>query len=245
MRMSEAIARQIEEQVQQGQLLPDEMLPSENELMKQFGVGRNTIREALRMLEASGLVKIKQGARGGTIITSMSNEFVSDFLAKAFRLGGVSGESFHGFRIAIEPSIAETVASKEGGVNVEILAQMELKIAEAKALYESNEPTVLVNMDFHVLLAEATENMMFIVLLRTLRAGLTRVAPATKEGFRVETIEYHEKILQAVKNGNPAEARELMYRHLVQIGEVVKADGFNDVTGSSARQGGSGKSPSK
>jgi GntR family transcriptional regulator, transcriptional repressor for pyruvate dehydrogenase complex len=226
MRMSEAIARQIEEQVQRGQLQPDEMLPSENELMKQFGVGRNTVREALRILEASGLVKIRQGARGGAIITSMSNEFVSDFLAKAFRLGGVSGASFHSFRIAIEPSIAGIVASRAEEVNGEILARMESKIAEARALHASNEPTAFANMDFHVLLADATENMMFIVLLRTLRAGLARVAPVSKEGFRLETIEYHERILQALKDRDPAKARELMYGHLIQIGEVVKSDGF-------------------
>ena len=208
LRMSEAIARQIEERVHQGLLRPDEMLPSENELMKQFGVGRNTVREALRMLEASGLVRIKQGARGGAIITRMSNEFVSDFLTKAFQLGGVSGEAFHSFRIAIEPSIAEFVAAKDH-IDPEILSRMEHELSEARALLESNKPTVLANMDFHVLLAEATENMMFIVLLRTLRAGLTTVAPAAKERFRSETIDYHERILQAIKIRDPAKARDI------------------------------------
>jgi GntR family transcriptional repressor for pyruvate dehydrogenase complex len=203
------------------------MLSSENELMKQFGVGRNTVREALRMLEASGLIKIKQGARGGAVITRMSNEFVSDFLTKAFQLGGVSGEAFHAFRIAIEPSIAEIVAAKDH-VDPEILSRMEDDLSEARSLFEANEPTVLANMDFHVLLAEATENMMFIVLLRTLRAGLTTLAPAAKERYRVETIEYHEKILQAIKNRDPQGARDLMYRHLIQIGEVVKTDDFAD-----------------
>lgn len=230
LRMSEAIARQIEEQIHRGQLQPDEMLPSENDLMKQFGVGRNTLREALRMLEASGLLRIKQGARGGAIITHMSNEFVSDFLVKAFRLGGLSGRAFHDFRSAIEPSIAEMVAGREE-VDSTILARMEDSITEAKDLFGSNEPTVCANMDFHVALAEATQNMMFTVILRTLRAGLTTVAPLTKERFRGETIEYHERILQAVKNREPARARDLMCAHLVEIGEVVKADDFTNGEG--------------
>lgn len=201
------------------------MLPPENDLMRQFGVGRNTVREALRMLEASGLVRIKRGGQGGAIITHMSNEFVSDFLAKAFRLGGVSGRAFHDFRMAVEPSIAETVAGREEVSGV-ILAHMEESIADAKRLLRSDEPTVCTNMDFHVLLAEATRNMMFIVLLRTLRAGLTTVAPMTKERFRGESIEYHERILQAVKNREPALARDLMHAHLLQAGEVVNADDF-------------------
>lgn len=230
LRMSEAIARQIEEQVHQGQLQPDEMLPSENELMKQFGVGRNTVREALRMLEASGLVKMRQGSRGGAFIRRMSNEFVSDFLIKAFRLGKVSGRDFHNFRMVIEPSVAEMVAAK-ADVDAQIFSQMEGKISEAKTLLELNEPTAYANMDFHVLLAEATGNMMFIVLLRTLRAGMARVAPTTEEKFRPETIEYHEKILGAVKDRDPARARELMYLHLVQTGEAVKADDFTKSEG--------------
>jgi len=193
--------------------------------MKQFGVGRNTVREALRMLEASGLVRIKRGGQGGAMITHMSNEFVSDFLAKAFRLGGVSGRAFHDFRMAVEPSIAEMVAGGEE-VSGALLAQMEESIVDAKSLLRSDEPTVCTNMDFHVLLAEATGNMMFIVLLRTLRAGLTTVAPMTKERFRGESIEYHERILQAVKNREPGLARDLMHAHLLQAGEVVNDDDF-------------------
>lgn len=224
-RMSEAIARQIEEQVHGGRLRPEEMLPSENELMKQFGVGRNTVREALRMLEATGLVRIKQGARGGAMISRVSNEFVSDFLKKAFRLGGVSGEEFHAFRLALEPSIAEIVAARPS-IDPEIISRMERKISEAQALHELKETTVLANMDFHVCLAEATENMMFIVLMTTMRAGLTAVAPLTKERFRSESIEYHKRILTAIKNRDPEKAKELMQSHLLQIGEVVRTDDF-------------------
>jgi DNA-binding GntR family transcriptional regulator len=65
-------------------------------------------------------------------------------------------------------------------------------------------------------------------LLRTLREGLTTVAPPAKERFRSETIDYHERILEAIKQGDPARARDLMYRHLVQIGEVVKSDDFGE-----------------
>jgi GntR family transcriptional regulator, transcriptional repressor for pyruvate dehydrogenase complex len=225
LRMSEAVARQIEKQIHRGGLKPDEMLPPENDLVKQFGVGRNTVREAMRILEASGLVRIKRGGQGGAIITHMSTEFVSDFLSKAFRLGGVSGAAFHDFRMAIEPSVAEIVAGREE-VDPVLIARMEETIAEAKGLLKLNEPTVCANMDFHVFLAEATENMMFTVLLRTLRTGIGKVAPVSKERFRGESIEYHERILDAVRNQEPALAKELMYAHLLQAGQVVNADDF-------------------
>jgi GntR family transcriptional regulator, transcriptional repressor for pyruvate dehydrogenase complex len=225
LRMSEAVARQIEEQIHRGTLKPDEMLPSENDLMKHFRVGRNTVREAMRILEASGLVRIKRGGQGGAIITHMSSEFVSGFLSKAFRLGGVSVRAFHDFRVAIEPSVAEMAAGREE-VNPVLLTRMEESIAEARGLLRSNKPTVCTNMDFHVLLAEATANMMFAVLLKTLRMGIGTVIPTSKERFRCESIEYHEQILHAVRNQEPVRAKKLMHAHLLQAGQVVSADGF-------------------
>jgi GntR family transcriptional repressor for pyruvate dehydrogenase complex len=221
--MPEAIARQIEKQICLGRLRPDEKLPSENQLMKEFGAARNTVREALRILQALGLITIKRGSRGGPTVTRMSNEFVSDFLIKALSLGGVSGEAFHTFRVAIEPSIAEIVAEKET-IDPGIMSQLERKISEARTLYESGEATLLTNMDFHVLLADATENVIFIVISRTLRAGLMAVRPPTQELFHAETIDYHEKILQAIKEHNPARARALMHDHLIEIGQVVRPD---------------------
>src|SRR4030043_821332 len=112
-RMPEAIGRQIEEKFFLDQLKAGQTLPPEKELMKQFGVGRNTMREALRILEHSGLIKVKQGSRGGPVITKLTNEFVSDFLTKALRLGGVTPNHLSQFRLAIEPSIAEMLASKK------------------------------------------------------------------------------------------------------------------------------------
>ena len=225
MRMPEAIAQQIEEQIYRGQLLPDEMLPSESALMKEFGVGRNTVREALRMLEASGLVSVRQGSHGGAIIKGFTAEFVSDFLIKAFRLGGISAEAFHEFRLAIEPSVAEFIAMKKD-LDPVLISRMEGNIEQSKKLLDSGIPTVHGNMDFHVLLAEATGNQLFVIILRTLRAGLDMIAPESEEGFRFETIEYHGRILDAIKAGDSKSAKELMHEHLLQIREVIRKDGF-------------------
>jgi GntR family transcriptional repressor for pyruvate dehydrogenase complex len=225
MRMPEAIARQIEDQIYGGQLLPDEMLPSESALMKEFGVGRNTVREALRMLETSGLVSVRQGSHGGPVIKGFTAEFVSDFLVKAFRLGGISAEAFHEFRLAIEPSIAELIAAKKD-LDKNLITRMENNIEQSRKLFDSGVPTAHGNMDFHVLLAEATGNQLFIIVLRTLREGLEMIAPASEEGYRFETIEYHCRILDAIKARDPKSAKILMYEHLVQIREVIRRDGF-------------------
>lgn len=225
--MPEAIARQIEEQIYKGCLKADQMLPAEGELMKQFGVSRNTVREALRMLEASGLVKIKQGPRGGAVITSISDTVASEFLVKTFRVGGVSPFDFYDFRMVTEPAMVALLASRHETLDSNILKRLEENITEAQRLFALGKVTAYVNMDFHVLLAEATGNMIFIVVAKTLRAAFDAVAPPEKEDFRMETIEAHEQILEAIKNGDTARAQRLMEANLEQMVEVVRADMAN------------------
>jgi GntR family transcriptional repressor for pyruvate dehydrogenase complex len=221
LRMSEAIVRQIEDQIFRGQLKPGEMLPSETALMKQFGVGRYTVREAFRMLEASGFIKIKQGAQGGAVITKLTNEFVSDFLIKAIRFGEVTSAALSQFRLALEPSIAAIAAEKDD-IKQHFIVEMEKNVSHVKALYKKKKITAYGNMDFHVLLAEATENPMFIILLRTLRAGFSLVLPFDNQTV-IDTIKYHELILEAIKNRDPEAARKHMMIHLAQMSELFAA----------------------
>jgi GntR family transcriptional regulator, transcriptional repressor for pyruvate dehydrogenase complex len=218
--MSEAIVRQIEDQIFQGQLKPGEMLPSETALMKNFGVGRYTVREAFRVLETSGFIKIKQGAQGGAAITRLTNEFVSDFLMKAIRFGEVTPSSLSQFRLALEPSVAAIAAEKKD-IKQEFIVKMEENISYVKALYNKKQATAYSNMDFHVLIAEATENPMFIILLKTLRAGFSLVLPLNNQTI-LDTIKHHEMVLEAIKNRDPESARKHMAVHLVEMSNLFE-----------------------
>jgi DNA-binding FadR family transcriptional regulator len=152
---------------------------------------------------------------------------------KALKLGGVSAAIFHDFRTAIEPSIAAMVAEMDD-LDPAILSQMDENISTAMTVYESQGVTALVNMDFHVLLAEATRNIMFIIIMKTLRAGMTDVAPLEAEVFRGETIDYHKKILSAIKRRDPIEAREQMRLHLAQSDDIVRMKDFSHSAGQSS-----------
>jgi GntR family transcriptional repressor for pyruvate dehydrogenase complex len=237
-RMLDAIVRQIENKVLLGELKPDVVLPPEKELMKQFGVSRNTVREALRMLEASGVIKVKQGARGGAVVTPLTHEFIGDFLLKTFRLGGISGDSIAQFRMALEPSIAEILATSD--LDSKLIAQMESNIHEAKELCDANEITGYKNMEFHVLLALATGNPLFIIILNTLRSSLDMISPIlhVKHKTQGDSIEYHKKILKAIKSHDPAKARILMHRHLVQVRNVVRDIDFRPRLGGESGENG-------
>lgn len=221
-KVRDAIASQVEESILAGHFSPDTRLPSETEMMGQFGASRNTVREALRMVEAAGMISIRRGGRGGAVVMRQSNQFVSDFLVKSLRLGGVSSDSVAQFRIALEPSIAAIVAQQ--GVTPEIDAQLEANIEDVKALNARNKVTGYKNMDFHVLLAKATANPMLIIILTTVKSSLDVITPILKIKRKVmsETIRHHEKILAAIRNGDPATARQQMEEHLADLCGALK-----------------------
>jgi GntR family transcriptional repressor for pyruvate dehydrogenase complex len=107
-------------------------------MVKEFGVSRNTVREALRMLEAAGLIKVKQGSRGGAMVTQFIDESASDFLVKAIRLGGISVDHISQLRLGLEPYMAEVLAKKRN-INPELISQMEKNILEAKKYIKQME----------------------------------------------------------------------------------------------------------
>src|SRR5262245_53241973 len=85
-RVSQAIVEQVKLLLRQGRLKPGDRLPSERELCERFGVSRVTVREALRVLEAGGLIDIRVGARGGAFVTSPTSQQIGEGLADLLNL---------------------------------------------------------------------------------------------------------------------------------------------------------------
>jgi DNA-binding FadR family transcriptional regulator len=85
-RISQVIVEQVRRLVREGRLKPGDRLPSERDLCERFGVSRVTVREALRVLEAGGLIEIRVGAHGGAFITTPSRERLGDGFADLLTL---------------------------------------------------------------------------------------------------------------------------------------------------------------
>jgi GntR family transcriptional regulator, transcriptional repressor for pyruvate dehydrogenase complex len=221
-RLHEIIANTIEERIISGELKPGDTLPSEGELMQQLGTGRYTVREALRVLETNGLITVRHGSRKGPVITRPSNILVSDFLRKAFSIGGVSREHINQFRLGLESSIVESLSLTT--LNDEWCARIEQNIDETKKTYDDDGDIMLLNAQFHVLLAQATENPVYAILINTFfdNPQIMEIIAPFRDALSVATIDYHERIFQAIKAGDGDQARVLMKQHIVQIDEVWK-----------------------
>src|SRR6266498_5239827 len=89
-RVSADIVEQVKRAIQEGQLSPGDQLPSERDLTKQLGVSRVSVRDALRMPEAYGLIEVRVGARGGAFVTAPAPRLVGEGMANMLMLASVT-----------------------------------------------------------------------------------------------------------------------------------------------------------
>ena len=204
---------------------PGEKLPSENELARQFGVSRHTIREALRILELSGLLYIKSGVNGGPIVQGDITTTISNLYFDAFMMENVTVEEFTIARVAIEKAIVVEAIDKADEQDIKNLKACLEKAKESLAKKDLSE---INHFEFHSLLARASKNTVFIILERGINAihneMRSRIVEGTPEDYRATKAAYreHEKILEALIKKDREKAMKLLEKHIVVVGKTFK-----------------------
>ena len=112
-RTADKVLAQLKSAILSGRFKPGEKISSERELMNEFKVSRVVIREAIRALELTGFVVIKQGQAGGIFINDLSYEILSNTLMDLFLADKLSAPELMKVRLYIEPEIARLAALNE------------------------------------------------------------------------------------------------------------------------------------
>jgi DNA-binding FadR family transcriptional regulator len=213
-RTFEEVSYKIKKLIFIGDLKPNEKLPSETELARQFGVGRQTVREALRLLELSGFITIQRGSTGGpfikdTILNTISNSFLD-----AFRMKKVSTHELTEARLEIEKSVLYYLFKNCEDSDIESLQE---NINMAKKDTETNIHPYKYNIEFHKLLARASKNQIFVIIVESLLALVANILSEHEAEFEVSKrfIYEHEDILNAIINKKYDEAVTLLEKHLI------------------------------
>jgi GntR family transcriptional regulator, transcriptional repressor for pyruvate dehydrogenase complex len=213
-RISEVIVDQIRSLIRGGELVPGSRLPSERDLCTQFGVSRVTVREALRVLESSGLIEIRVGARGGAFVTSPTSERVGVGITDLLAMSALTPAEVTEARQLFELGIVPIVCKRATAEDIEDLLAM---CAVADAALKRGEYTMELSTDFHVRLAEATHNAAIRMLVQSLREpmlmSLQRAHDAAPVMGRKGARE-HRAFVQAVRDRDPVRAQEIMTDHL-------------------------------
>ncbi len=218
--LPDQIASHLIRQIIEGDLAAGTLLPTEAELVREFSVGKSAVREAIRIVSTKGLVEVVQGSGMRVTPRQRWNLYDPELIA-------IIGDSvvtithLMELRLGLEPSIAAHAASRATPEQVDQLA---LLVEESAAHLEDIEGIVRRDMEFHNVLAEAADNPLYPILLGSvaeLQVQMRRKVVMTEHG-RDHGIEYHGRIVEAIRGKDPERAREQMVGHLRSVAEDLR-----------------------
>ena len=228
-RTFEEVSNQIKKLIFDGVFKPGDKLPPEIEIAQQFNVGRQSIREALRILELSGFITIQKGGGGGAIIKDTISNTISELFLDAFQLEKITLEELTIARFEIEKIVLKYAIENADESDIEALQQ---NIREAREKIDNNILAVDENIRFHKLLAKASKNHLFVIVVEAVTAAirhfLSGLGPDSESSDSEKwysenmmnsknTLAYHEDILNAVVEKKLSTAIDILDNHLLEV----------------------------
>ncbi|MBY0689283.1 FadR family transcriptional regulator [Microbacterium marinilacus] len=233
------VLERIETDLLEGRLGPGDRLPGERDLAANLGVGRSSVREALRVLESMGLVRTASGSgpSAGAMIVATPQGGMATLLRLQLAAQGFPFADVVATRAALETSVVEALALRvrdEGGVD---LVEPERLLAAMSAADLDADDFLALDARFHLSLAEASGNVVVVAVMAGLRTAIESYGrqgahaapdwPALVEDLRRQ----HAAVLDAVRAGDPELARERIRSHIIgfyarthRLGEPAGAD---------------------
>ncbi len=225
-RLSESVIAVIKEMIIDEKFKPGDKFYSENELTKKLQVSRSSIREALRMLEVTGQVSVKQGK--GIFILDASGEQFKAFSTWLKNNEQSINDNFE-VRLIIEPKAAGRAAEKR---SVDDILKMEKVCARFAdfAAEKNTEEVIQCDRKFHRILAGATKNTTLHVLMKSMTTELPNgwISSLYTPGRIEKTIHEHNDIVDAIRKHDKTGAENAMTRHLINalhdVNKQIKMD---------------------
>ncbi|WP_316848854.1 FadR/GntR family transcriptional regulator [Pedobacter agri] len=205
--LSEVVSETLYQQIISGKYSIDQQLPTEPEMTAEFGVGRSTIREAIRKLENTGIVRVKQGV--GTFVASKNA--LTEPLSK--RLQNAAQKDIEEVRNLLELKIVEKATLNR--------TEQDLKIIK-KALQKRNEAAdkqdlktwLEEDINFHVSIAEASKNPILSELYKTFAEQQLKasIVQTYAEHFSMHRLtQWHEKLVVAIEEKSIEKANRAIF----------------------------------
>ncbi len=209
-RLYERIVEQVEEAVGRGELRPGQRLPSERELVVQFGTSRATVREALRVLESNGVVRSRPGDPNGPEILPVTSGQLTKQMRRLARADGLTLSQLLVSRMMLDSTANRLAATlrTEGQ-----LAEMEAAIARMREAVEGGYASFSeADFAFHEAIARASGNTLIQVCNAVVRDTVLslisdKIAHArNSKALMRRSLGHHEQVLDAIRAGDGAGA---------------------------------------
>jgi GntR family transcriptional repressor for pyruvate dehydrogenase complex len=211
----------LHEWILSGKFKPGDMLPSQDKLAKQFGVSRNTLREALNRLTIMGLLSAKQGV--GTVVNFTTAARYMTTLADHLLLKPATVREFLEARIFVERATVRLAAMRASQSDLD---QMKAILDQQLQAFRIGDIDTFSELDaeFHMNLARASQNevlMKFVEIIRDLLkkfiVEVSRLPEAAERAIR-----FHHQILDLISAGQSEKAEEMICRHLLDVVQRIE-----------------------
>lgn len=184
-------------------------LPSERRLSEHLGVARETLRQALRLLEGSGHLSVHRGSRGGYVVQAVPIE-----PAEALRRILAQRSEIHDViecRKLVETGAARLAALRRTEASLASMEAAQVELSEAETLHASRESDTA----FHLAVAHACGNREISLTIENLRVKMFHMVDVIDYEFiRDSSYAAHRRILEAIRDGDPDRAAAEMEAHL-------------------------------
>ncbi|WP_235905910.1 FadR/GntR family transcriptional regulator [Pseudooceanicola pacificus] len=214
------VADAIKDFVVERGLRKGDRLPGETQLMAHFGMAKGTIREAMRILEAQGLIVTRTGPGGGSFVHEVSRERARALLGNYFYFQDLTLHDIYQVRRLLEPELAASLA---GRLDEAALSQLEAVVAtyaHPSATVEEERDQHVASLRFHQLLADFAENALLGFLIGFMAQILTDVT-VYRRLYEPPNVElwsrgraYQLQLVEALRMGDSDRARLVMADHM-------------------------------
>ncbi len=223
-RTFEEVSDRLKELIFNGTLQPGQQLPSEHALAQLFQVGRQSVREALRVLELSGFITVRPGVKGGAVIEGTVLSKLAGLFLDTIKLHKISLVDCMEARKAIESSVLKLAVQNAGQSDIEDLRD---NIMRARRKLQAGQPAYEENVDFHRVLAKASHNYTFSIVMESILAVFSDFK-SRNEGVRVtqsmHVTTLHEAIVDAIVAKQGPSALEQLKKDLAVAEEILLGD---------------------
>jgi DNA-binding FadR family transcriptional regulator len=194
-----------------GDLSPGDKLPNEHQLAGLLGVGRSTVREAVKVLAAKKVLDVRQGA--GTFVLQPKPAGAEDILGidSAADKGKLLMDLLE-VRLALEPRVAALAAT---WANAEDIAEMRFHCAEVERLIREDRDYTRHDIDLHKKIAKSSRNLVVANLMPVIQNAVALFIIATHRVLKEETITTHRLIVDAIEAHDPMAAADAMTMHIL------------------------------
>ncbi|WP_404385459.1 FadR/GntR family transcriptional regulator [Caenispirillum salinarum] len=208
----------IETEIVEGRLNAGDRLPTETAMARQFGVNRSTVREGIRLLEQSGLVRREAGRR--LHVSLPHTRELAPRVSRAMIMQRVTFRELWEVAMALEPAAAALAAVR---ITDSALTRLEENVEATRQAVAAGDPVVPLDVEFHALIAEAAGNKALLLCrepMSLLFYPAIRVLFTKSETGRIaqgRLIKAHEILLDALRGRDEVTARDWMTRHIVDF----------------------------